>query len=62
LHKACWVKSQDAAALKEFITRRKKDLALDKDGKMVYLAESAWALRMVQENHPKIEFRFKSEE
>ncbi|HNR07838.1 MAG TPA: peptide chain release factor 3 [Saprospiraceae bacterium] len=62
LHKACWVKSPDAAALKEFITRRKKDLALDKDGKLVYLAESPWALRMVQENHPKIEFRFKSEE
>lgn len=62
LHKACWVKSNDSTALKEFITRRKKDLAVDKDGQMVYLAESPWALRMVQESHPKIEFRFKSEE
>ena len=33
-----------------------------KDGKYVLLAESPWTLRMVQESHPKIEFRYKSEE
>jgi peptide chain release factor 3 len=62
LFKACWVKSDDPLALKEFVQRRKKDIAVDKDGKMVYLAESPWALRIVQENHPKIVFRYKSEE
>lgn len=62
LYKACWVKSSDPVAFKEFVQRRKKDLAVDKDGKMVYLAESVWALRMIQESHPKIEFRYKSEE
>ncbi len=62
LHKACWVSSEDSAAMTEFIQRRKKDLAQDKDGKMVFLAESPWTLRMVQDAHPKIDFRLKSEE
>ncbi|MBK9151286.1 MAG: peptide chain release factor 3 [Saprospiraceae bacterium] len=61
LYKACWVSSKDPAAMKEFITRRKKDLAKDTDGKLVFLAESAWTLKMAQENHPDIEFHFTSE-
>lgn len=61
LHKACWVASDDAAAMKAFLHRRKRDLARDKHGKLVYLAESAWALKTVQENHPEIKFFFKSE-
>lgn len=62
LHKALWFKCADPVAMKEFITRRKKDIAQDKDGKYVFLAESPWTLRMIQEAHPKIEFRLKSEE
>jgi peptide chain release factor 3 len=27
----------------------------------VFLAESAWALKMAMENHPKVEFHFTSE-
>jgi len=61
LHKACWVTCDDAAALKEFEQRRKNDLALDKQGNLVFLAPSAWALQMAQENHPKVEFHFTSE-
>jgi peptide chain release factor 3 len=61
LHKACWVSCNDPAALKEFISRRKKDLARDTDGKLVYLAESAWTLKMAQENHPDVSFHFTSE-
>ncbi|MCC6726689.1 MAG: peptide chain release factor 3 [Saprospiraceae bacterium] len=62
LHKACWVKCSDDKAFQEFRSRRNKDLAKDKDGQLVYLAESAWALRMAQEAHPAVEFRFTSEE
>jgi len=36
-------------------------LADDKDGKLVFLADSAWALQMAQEQYPKIQFHFKSE-
>ena len=61
LHKACWIYTDKPEALKEFQSRRKKDLAHDKDGKLVFLAESAWALKMAQENHPDIEFHFSSE-
>jgi peptide chain release factor 3 len=61
LHKACWVSSSKPAALKEFLARRKRDIARDKHGQLVFLAESAWALKMAQENHPEVEFHFKSE-
>lgn len=61
LYKACWVESDDPAELKSFYTRRKKDLALDKDGKLVYLADTAWGLKTVQDNHPDIAFHFSSE-
>ncbi|RME95174.1 MAG: peptide chain release factor 3, partial [Bacteroidetes bacterium] len=61
LHKACWVDSADEAALQEFVQRRKRDLAKDKKGELVYLAESEWSLKMAQENHPKVRFMFVSE-
>ena len=60
-HKACWVACEDPAVLREFKTRRKKDLAQDKDGKLVYMAETAWGLKTVQENHPEVQFYFTSE-
>jgi peptide chain release factor 3 len=61
LYKACWVTTNNKDALKTFESRRRKDLAKDKNGKLVYMAESAWALKMAQENHPEIEFHFSDE-
>lgn len=61
LYKACWVSCDDAKALKEFKSRRKRDLAKDVHGQLVFLAESAWTLKMAQENHPKVQFHFTSE-
>jgi len=61
IHKACWVTYEDEEAFKDFLRRRKKDLAKDKYGDWVFLAESAWMLKMAQENHPEIEFHFKIE-
>lgn len=61
LHKACWVSSTDPKALKEFLDRRKRDIAKDKDGQLVFLAESAWTLKLAQENHPQVQFHFTSE-
>lgn len=37
LYKAFWVQSKDTAALKEFLERRKRDIAKDKDGQWVFL-------------------------
>ena len=61
LNKACWITCDDDEALKEFLSRRRRDIAKDKHGNLVYLAESAWALKLAGENHPKIKFHFKSE-
>lgn len=61
LHKACWISTKNPKALEEFKSRRRRDLAQDKDEKLVFLAESAWQLKTVQEAHPDIEFHFTSE-
>ena len=61
MHKACWVSSDDEEALQELKSRRQKNLAIDKDDRLVYLAESAWTLQMARDNHPEVEFHFSSE-
>lgn len=61
LHKACWVSCPDKAAFRAFQQRRRKDLARDTKGNLVFMAESAWALQMAQENHPEVRFHTTSE-
>ncbi len=61
LHKALWVHCDDQDAFDDFVRRRKRDIAVDKDDNIVFLAESAWSIQMVRENHPKINFHFTSE-
>lgn len=61
LHKACWLDYEDEAKFKEFYQRRKPNIAKDKDGKWVFLAESAWSLNTVQEAHPEVKFYTSSE-
>jgi len=61
LHKACWIECEDEVKFKEFLNRRKRDIAKDKDGNVVFLAESAWTLKMAQDNFPEVVFHFTSE-
>jgi len=61
LHKACWISSDDESELEKFKDMKLNFLAEDKDGKLVFLADSAWALQMAQEQYPKIQFHMKSE-
>jgi peptide chain release factor 3 len=61
LNKACWVTSEDPKALTEFLERRRRDIAKDKDGLLVFLAETAWTLQTVQEAFPKVSFHFNSD-
>lgn len=61
LHKACWVTCEDDAKFREFKSRRKRDMAVDKHGQPVFLAESAWAMQMAQENFPEVQFHFTSD-
>ena len=60
IHKACWIDGSEAA-IRDILSKKKRDIARDKDGKLVYLAESAWSLQMQQENFPEVSFRFTSE-
>ncbi len=61
MHKACWIECEDETKLREFLNRRKRDMATDKDGNHVFLAESAWTLKMAQDNFPEVVFHFTSE-
>ena len=61
IFKACWISSKDSNKLQEFINSKQRHIALDKDGKIVFMAESRAWLQMVQDNFPEINFHFTSE-
>lgn len=61
IHKACWISSKNPAKLGEFIDSKQRHIARDKDGKLVFMAESKAWLQMVQDNFPDISFHFTSE-
>ena len=61
LYKACWITSNDKKKLDEFIKSKYRHIARDKDGKLVFMAETRQWLLMVQENFPEVEFHFTSE-
>jgi len=61
IYKACWISSKDQRKLNEFVESKLRHIAHDKDGKLVFMAESRAWLQMVQDNFPDIEFHFTSE-
>ena len=61
VYKACWVTSSDKNKLDEFVKFRQHQVAIDKDGLLVYLADSQWMLDQMIKNHPDVEFHFTSE-
>ena len=61
LHKACWIESEDEAALIDFKKRKAQYMAKDKHGRDVFLADSQFVLQMAQSNFDKIKFHFTSE-
>ncbi len=61
LYKACWITSSSKKKMDEFIKSKYRHIARDKDGKLVFMAETRQWLMMVQENFPDIEFHFTSE-
>lgn len=60
-YKACWITSKDPKKLFEFIRFKAANIAEDKDGHLVYLAQSEWFLNTERINNPDIEFHFTSE-
>jgi peptide chain release factor 3 len=61
LYKACWIESTNMEQLKDFRVRKHSNLAVDKYGREVFLAESPYALQMAQEKFTAIKFHFTSE-
>lgn len=60
-YKACWITSADPKKLDEFTRYKSNNIAVDKDGYLVYLAQSEWYLNTERSNNPEIEFHFSSE-
>lgn len=61
LYRACWVSSDDPAALQDFIKRKYNNIVYDKDNKPVFTAESKGILQVVMGHYPDIRFSFISE-
>ncbi len=61
LHKAVWITAEDPAVLKAFRTRKARNMAKDKHGNDVFLAETSWDLNSTQELFPDVNFHFTSE-
>lgn len=61
LYKACWIESDDPAALEAFKKRKHQFMAVDREGRDVFLADSNYVLQMAQQDFPKLRFHFTSE-
>ncbi len=61
LHKACWIESDDEDALTQFKKRKHQFMAVDREGRDVFMADSAYVLSMAQQDFPTIRFHFSSE-
>ena len=61
LYKACWIESDDADALAAFKKRKHQFMAVDREGRDVFLADSNYVLQMAQADFPKLKFHFSSE-
>ena len=63
VHKACWVKLEDKKSeeFKEFRRVKQRYLAKDKQGELVFLADSAFTIEMTQSKYPSVKLHFTSE-
>ncbi len=60
-YKACWLTAEDKSKLEEFTRFKTANTVIDKDGHVVYLAQSDWFLNTEIANNPAIQFHFSSE-
>ena len=61
LYKACWIESDNAQVLENFKKRKVQYMAVDREGRDVFLADSGYVLMMAQNDFPQIKFHFTSE-
>ena len=61
IYKACWIESDDVGQLADFKRRKHTNMAVDKHGRDVFLADTGYSLSLAQENFRNIRFKFTSE-
>jgi len=63
VHKACWVEAEDpnSEEFAEFKRVKQKFLANDKQGQLVFLADSPFSITMTQQKYPTVKLHFVSE-
>ncbi|MEO6583391.1 MAG: peptide chain release factor 3 [Ferruginibacter sp.] len=59
--KACWLTATEDKKLQDFVRFKQANIADDKDGHLVYLAQSEWFLNTEISNNPDVTFNFTSE-
>jgi peptide chain release factor 3 len=57
-YKAVWITSTNQKQMQEFVDQKYRNVAIDKYGNYVFLAESDWLLRRSMETFPDIKFHF----
>jgi peptide chain release factor 3 len=60
-HKAYWLTSDDEEKLREFIRIKQHYIVYDKDKNPVFLAQSAWIIKLESADNPEIVFHENSE-
>ncbi|MBD5221270.1 MAG: peptide chain release factor 3 [Bacteroidales bacterium] len=61
MYKACWIDSDDPKAIEAFKKRKHQFMAVDRQGRDVFMADSGYVLQMAQSDFPDIRFHFTSE-
>jgi len=63
VHKACWVEPENIKndEFKEFKRVKQRYLAKDKQGQLVFLADSEFTIQMTQSKYPTVKLHFTSE-
>ena len=63
VHKACWVEPENIKSeeFKDFKRVKQRYLAKDKQGQLVFLADSEFTIQMTQNKYPSIKLHFVSE-
>jgi peptide chain release factor 3 len=61
LYKTAWFVSENAAQLDDFRKRKASQIAIDKEGREVFMADSPYSLQTAQDKYTDIRFYFTSE-
>ena len=61
IHKACWLSCNNKEQFEKFKKVKYRSMALDKFGRDVFMADSAFTIQMAQQKFPDVKFHFTSE-